>query len=361
MVYKSSKKFGAGATFVNSVSSSNSSLTVSPSTGAVDAVINVAHANTWAANQTFGSGFLRLSGSSSGTAILNAPAAAAGTITLPGATSTLATLALSEALTNKTVNMVTGGIGSAGASSNLFRISANITGAVTAYGIRNEPAIQSDVTTVARVYDSSPSTQATTYVLPSLMHFEARLVTIGAGSSVTTQVGFHVNAALTGAGTNYGFQGELAASAGRWNCYMSGTALNHFNGAVLIGTTTDDGVNKLQVSGTLVARTSVIASAAGIAVPAAASRTLYTNEGASGLSSFTLPTAVAGYSYTFYVQDADGVRVTAAAGDTIRIAASVSATAGRIDSVTVGSSVTIVSINATEWVATSSLGIWVVT
>jgi len=52
----------------------------------------------------------------------------------------------------------------------------------------------------------------------------------------------------------------------------------------------------------------------------------------------------------------------AAAGDTIRIAANVSAAAGRIDSTTIGDSVTLKAINATEWVATSVVGAgWSVT
>jgi hypothetical protein len=48
-------------------------------------------ASSWSANQTFGSGYLKLSGSSSGTGTLNAPAAASTyTWTLPAATGTIA-------------------------------------------------------------------------------------------------------------------------------------------------------------------------------------------------------------------------------------------------------------------------------
>jgi len=55
-------------------------------------------------------------------------------------------------------------------------------------------------------------------------------------------------------------------------------------------------------------------------------------------------------------------QVTAASGDTIRIAANVSAAAGRIDRTTIGDSVTLKAINATEWVATSVVGAgWSVT
>lgn len=90
--------------------------------------------------------------------------------------------------------------------------------------------------------------------------------------------------------------------------------------------------------------------------------TTFTNEGAAALVAFTLPgAALQTGPYTFIVQDADGIRVTAAAGDTIRLGSSVSAVAGRIDSVDIGSTVTIIAINATEWMATSIVGTWTVT
>lgn len=85
-------------------------------------------------------------------------------------------------------------------------------------------------------------------------------------------------------------------------------------------------------------------------------RAAFTNEGATARQDFTLPTAVANLEYQFVVQDTDGIRVIANTGDTIRIAASVSASAGRIDSTTIGDSVTLLAVNATEWVATSLVG-----
>lgn len=88
---------------------------------------------------------------------------------------------------------------------------------------------------------------------------------------------------------------------------------------------------------------------------------VYTNEGATGEIVFNLPTAAANLFYTFVVQDSDGVEVVANTGDTIRLAGSVSASAGKIESATIGSSVTIIAINATEWVAMALMGSWTVT
>ncbi len=94
---------------------------------------------------------------------------------------------------------------------------------------------------------------------------------------------------------------------------------------------------------------------------AGASGTIYSNEGAAAISPFVLPTAVAGLRYGFIVQDADGIRVTAATGDTIRVAGSASVAAGNIANTTIGSTVYIIALNATEWVATSVIGTWTVT
>lgn len=84
----------------------------------------------------------------------------------------------------------------------------------------------------------------------------------------------------------------------------------------------------------------------------------FTNEGASAKIVFNLPTAAANLKYTFCVQDADGIDVTANTGDTIRRDTSVTATGGTITSTSIGSCITIVAINATEWFATSIVGTW---
>jgi hypothetical protein len=90
-------------------------------------------------------------------------------------------------------------------------------------------------------------------------------------------------------------------------------------------------------------------------------RNAFTNEGTTALVTFNLPTAAANLVYEFVVQDTDGIRVVANTGDTIRLAGSVSAAAGRIDSTTIGSTVRLLAINATEWVATAINGTWTVT
>lgn len=83
-----------------------------------------------------------------------------------------------------------------------------------------------------------------------------------------------------------------------------------------------------------------------------------TNEGATAKVSHTLPTAAAGGIFSFLVQDSDGIRINAAAGDTIRVRTKVTSVAGFIESVTLGSIVKLVAINATEWFAMEIGGNW---
>lgn len=84
---------------------------------------------------------------------------------------------------------------------------------------------------------------------------------------------------------------------------------------------------------------------------------LLTNEGTTAVNYHTLPTAVAGLTYTFVVQDADGLRITASTDDTIRLGSKVTATAGYIESTTIGDYVTLTAINATEWLGLA-YGTW---
>lgn len=119
---------------------------------------------------------------------------------------------------------------------------------------------------------------------------------------------------------------------------------------------------QLRCNGGLLYRAGVSArSTTPITLTTADSGVVNTNEGATALNVQNLPTAVAGLIWEGIVQDADGIQVVAAAGDTIRIAGSVSATAGNAQSTTIGSTLTLKAINSTEWYATSTNGSWTVT
>lgn len=123
----------------------------------------------------------------------------------------------------------------------------------------------------------------------------------------------------------------------------------------------EDQFASLQAAMAALSPGSLVVDADGRTILAAESGTTYSNEGASAIDPFILPAAAAGLRFGFFVQDADGIRVTAAAGDTIRVGASVSGAGGKIENSTIGGSVLLMALNATEWVALSSVGTWTAT
>lgn len=106
---------------------------------------------------------------------------------------------------------------------------------------------------------------------------------------------------------------------------------------------------------------SVTARTADLALTHSNSFGVYTNEGAAGTVNFTLPTAAAGMEYEFYVLAAQTLQITAAAGDTIRIGANVTATAGNVTNNVIGGYLKIIALNATEWASAAPVGTWTVT
>jgi hypothetical protein len=129
------------------------------------------------------------------------------------------------------------GIGSTSLTGYNLRISNNITGVVSPIPVFVDGTIQATATGTTQVFRSSPSVVASA-TISEIRHFSALQGTFGAGSTVSTQTGFFVHSGMTGATTDYGFYGDLAAGTNVWNLYMNGTANNYMNGGLFIGTTT---------------------------------------------------------------------------------------------------------------------------
>lgn len=141
------------------------------------------------------------------------------------------------------------GIGATTLTGYSLRISKTLTGGTNTVAVNADGVVQSDSTSSSAYFSTFASTQAATYTIGNLVHFNASQSTIGSGSTVTNQYGFTANSTLIGATNNFGFYGNLAAGTGRWNIYMNGTANNYLAGNLLVGTTTEAGF-KLDVVGT---------------------------------------------------------------------------------------------------------------
>jgi hypothetical protein len=99
-------------------------------------------------------------------------------------------------------------------------------------------------------YFYTNSSQATAVSTTLLSHYRATQGTYT--SAPTTQAGFNADSTLVGATNNYGFRGQIATAANRWNLYMDGTAPNYMAGSLGLGTTTVTAiglVNSLAITG----------------------------------------------------------------------------------------------------------------
>ena len=205
------------------------------------------------------------------------------------------------------------GIGTTSLTDRNLAIGKTITGATTAYGVIQNGTVQSDVT-VSGVYNTTSVATAanggTPYTISNIIHYNAVQGTFNADSTVTVQAGHVAASSMTGAGTNLGFRGQLAAATGRWNLYMDGTAANYFGGDMQFnktvtagGTTGAQTISKnagtvnfaaaatsLVVTNTLVTTSSIIICTVGtndttmksaLAVAAAGSFTIYSNAAAT--------------------------------------------------------------------------------
>jgi hypothetical protein len=150
------------------------------------------------------------------------------------------------------------GIGTTSLTGYNLRVNKNITGGTTSYGISQTGIVQSDVTSFSFGNHNSFTTQAATFTLGTYYHFAAYQGTLGAGSTVTSQVGFYVDGSLIGATNDYGFYGNIPSGTNRWNLYMGGTANNFLAGSLGIGSTSLTG-NTLRISKNITGSTTCIA------------------------------------------------------------------------------------------------------
>jgi hypothetical protein len=126
------------------------------------------------------------------------------------------------------------GIGTGSLGATTLVVGKSITGGTSAGGFLVNGVVQSDVTNFVQLNRTTAQTAADSFTLSTLVHYYATQSTIGAGSAITTQTAFWVDAGLTGGTNNYGFRGQIPSGVGRWNLFMDGTAANFLAGGVIL-------------------------------------------------------------------------------------------------------------------------------
>jgi hypothetical protein len=232
------------------------------------------------------------------------------------------------------------GIGAIASAGNNFSNTRNITGAVTANANVTVATVQSDVTAQARGYATNLGTAASAFTLSNLRHFYATQATIGAGSTVTAQVGFLSENNLVGATNNYGFlAGNTAAvnspntafgfysavniptgTGATWGFYAGGTANNYFGGNVGISRTP---TTNLDVNGSIAFRAPSLTNAATYTVATTDVSLRFTTTACT----VTLPAAASFTGRVLYLNNVTAIAVTSASSNVIPLGSNTAGTA----------------------------------
>lgn len=388
------------ASAVSSVSNSDSTLTISPTTGAVVASINLTNPNTWTGVQQFPN--TKIGAASIGTSGTNVVAIANGTApsTAPadevqlfsndyaGGDARLRLLTETGGglwLGNQTIEAVVPASGAGNAIT--IKGSAAQSGNTNGGDVLAQPGLKSGSGADGKFVVRQPGGVAGTDEMQlyhdgtnsfiASMDGELKIGTpSGVGirlfrNDITTRFVTINPDFATGTQVNSSSDLLLEANSGSGTVSVRGTNIILNNS----GNNRDAGYKRSAAAvvqfnnglsdnaiGKVLCGTLVEANTAGSGAPNvltfAESRTLLTNEGATAQNYHTLPTAVAGLDFEFICQDSDGIRVVASTGDTIRLGGAVSATAGYVESIMIGSVVRLKAINATEWIAVYKDGLW---
>jgi hypothetical protein len=140
------------------------------------------------------------------------------------------------------------GIGTTSLTGISLAVGKNISGAGVSYGILQNGQVQSSVGFPLGIANI-PSVAAS-LTINAYRSFYTANPSIGAGSTITELVGYHVESNFVGGTSTFAFQGAIPSGTGRWNLYMNGTADNFISGNTQIGTGSFTS-EKLQVNGTM--------------------------------------------------------------------------------------------------------------
>lgn len=275
-----------------------------------------------------------------GTAVSDGPTAPSGTIV--GTTDT-------QTLTNKTLTTPNIATVNSGAG-NALALSATIPTQTT--------TSQAGVAASLSASDAQPASGGGT---PGAANGGNVTITAGTAARLTSGVGaggvININ---TGAAIGGGTAGACKVSIGgtlRYQFDATGLTFQQ-DAANDLGAATNNRPRNGFFSGYVQAGRNVVAKTGNYTLLTSDQGTFFTNTGAAGEVDFTLPTAAAGLTYTFYIDTAQVLKIIAGASTTIRILGSVSSSAGNINASTVGNFVRLTAISATQWVGEGAGGTW---
>lgn len=147
--------------------------------------------------------------------------------------------------------MVIGGTSSADVK--YYARGTNVGTATTQYCFFGSTEFNESATNAGVVYQATPTVKDAVYTMGTLIGLRVSNPVIGAQATITSYDGVQVinPAAIVGSPTRVsGYYSNVASGTNRWNLYMTGSALNYFNGKLLVGSTTDGSTGKVQVTET---------------------------------------------------------------------------------------------------------------
>jgi hypothetical protein len=160
----------------------------------------------------------------------------------------------SKVLTSGTALVFDGtnlGLGVTASSAFGFRQSFTGSGAASQYGIYLDAFSDSSGTGNTIGIRARARTSAAVYTTTSAIDFIADTIGLGAGSTISTAVGFLASDQTVGV-TNIGFYSTVSSGTNKYNIYASGTASNYFSGGVNLGSSTDPGTGNLSLTGNII-------------------------------------------------------------------------------------------------------------
>lgn len=92
--------------------------------------------------------------------------------------------------------------------------------------------VPSTATAAASGYGSDLTTQATSFTITALVHFNANSTTKGSSSTITNVYGFRARNGIAVGSSNYGFYSDINDASSTYAFYGSGSAGSRFNGPI---------------------------------------------------------------------------------------------------------------------------------